>query len=368
MGATNLDPEAWEDRCVHSESTLHQLSPFLGKMKSTMAKELIETYSEAGDIILDPFSGSGTVPLEAAISQRGAIGIDRNPYSVLLSEAKLNPPESEEIAKETAADYLDEVEPIDDRPLNRTPSWVSEFFHPKTLAGIEELADLLRSNDEDFLMACLLGILHHQRPGFLSYPASHLRPYLRDKKFPREEYPGRYEYREIRPRLLDKIERAYRRFPTFDDALEQKVLEGDTPQVIQREIPDDGVDAIITSPPYMNKLDYGRDNRLRLYFLGIEDYKELDGSPESKGAYSEFLDRFLHEAVRVLSSSDNLIFILGESRRSGAAVDTSEVLINMVKQERYDLSVNTAIKDKVPVREINSMSTEEETILVLEKD
>lgn len=367
MGAMDLNPEAWEDRCVHSESTLHQLSPFLGKMKSTMAKELVESYSKPTDVVLDPFSGSGTVPLEAAISQRGSIGIDRNPYSVLLTKAKLNPPVSEEGAKQRASDYLNEIEPIDDYPPDGTPSWVREFFHPRTLAGIEELADLLRSNGDHFLMACLLGILHHQRPGFLSYPASHLRPYLRDEKFPREEYPDRYEYREIRPRLLDKVGRAYRRFPTFDEDLKRKVLVGDTPQVIREEIPDGSVDAIVTSPPYMNKLDYGRDNRLRLYFLGIEDYKELDGSPESRDTYSEFLDRFLQEAIRVLSSRAKLIFVLGESRRSGAAVDTSEVLIDMVKQERYDLSVDTAIKDKVPVREINSMSTEEETILVLNK-
>jgi len=367
MGAINLNPKAWEDRCVHSESTLHQLSPFLGKMKSTMAKELVETYSEPGDTVLDPFSGSGTVPLEAAISKRGAIGIDRNRYSIVLTKAKLNPSATQEEAQELASEYLDKIEPIEGAPPDDTPSWVREFFHSKTLAGIEELATLLRSNDEYFLMACLLGILHHQRPGFLSYPASHLRPYLRNEKFPREEYPEKYEYRQIRPRLLDKIERAYRRFPDFDNNLERKGLEGDTPQVMQQEFPDEYVDSIITSPPYMNKLDYGRDNRLRLYFLGIEDYKKLDGSPESKESYSEFLDRFLHEAIRVLSPQGKLIFVLGESRRSGAAVDTSEVLINIVKQNQYDLSVDTAIKDKVPVRKINSMSSEEETILVLNR-
>lgn len=366
MAATDLDPEAWEDRCVHSESTLHQLSPFLGKMKSTMAKELVTTFTEPDDTVLDPFSGSGTVPLEAAISQRGSIGIDRNPYSILLTKAKLHPPESEEAAKEQAAKYLDEIEPISDHPSDRTPEWVREFYHPKTLAGIKELAGLLRRNDKHFLLACLLGILHHQRPGFLSYPASHLRPYLRDEKFPREEHPGRYEYREIRPRLMAKVERAYRRFPSFDESLDRRGLVGDSPQVMQESIPEKSVDAVITSPPYMNKLDYGRDNRLRLYFLGINDYEELDGSPESENTYREFLDQFLSEAVRVLSARAKLVFVLGESRRSGAAVDTSEVLIDMVQQNRYDISIDTAIKDKVPVRKINSMSSEEETILVLE--
>lgn len=367
MAATDLDPEAWDGKCVHTESTLHQLSPFLGKMKSSMAKELVTTFSDPGDTVLDPFSGSGTVPLEAAICKREAIGIDRNPYSILLTNAKLRAPQSETAAKEIAESYLDEIKPIVEEPPEDTPDWVREFYHPKTLAGAEELSNLLRSQNENFLLASLMGILHHQRPGFLSYPASHLRPYLRDEKFPREEYPEKYEYREIRPRLLSKIERAYRRFPDFDESLERKVLTGNTPEVMQELVSERSVDTIITSPPYMNKLDYGRDNRLRLYFLGIDDYEDLDGSPESKDEYSDFLDRFLTQALRVLSKGGKLIFVLGESRRSGAAVDTSEVLIDMVKQDKYDLKLDKAIKDKVPVREINSMSSQEETILVLER-
>lgn len=367
MAITELDPKAWEERCVHSESTLHQLSPFLGKMKSTMAKELVTTFSNKRDTILDPFSGSGTVPLEAAISHRGSIGIDRNPYSILLTKAKLNPPHSLETALDRAEEYLDDIESIPDHPPETTPDWVREFYHPKTLAGLEDLSETLRSNDEHFLLACLLGILHHQRPGFLSYPASHLRPYLRDEKFPRDQHPERYEYREIRPRLIAKIERAYRRFPSFDESLDRKVLAGDSSEMMSKYLGKEDVDTIITSPPYMDKLDYGRDNRLRLYFLGIEDYKVLDGSPESRESYREFLDRFLRESVRVLSHNGKLIVVLGESKRSGAAVETSEVLLEMVDSERYGFSIATALKDKVPVRKINSMSSQEETILVLEK-
>lgn len=366
MGSS-LDPEAWEGKSVHSESTLHQLSPFLGKMKSTMAKELIQTYSGPGDTVLDPFSGSGTVPLEAAIEQRGAIGIDRNPYSIVLSKAKLQPPVTEEVAKQSAEEYLDKIDPGLDVEAESIPGWVSKFFHPKTLSGLTQLCPMLRENAEHFLLSCLLGILHHQRPGFLSYPASNLRPYLRDEKFPRDEYPEKYEYREIESRLISKIERAYRRFSGFDKSLQRSVFEGDSPKVMHEEIEECTIDTIITSPPYMNKLDYGRDNRLRLYFIGIEDYKELDGSPESREQYRDFLDRFLQQATRILRPEGHLVFVMGESQRSGAAVDTSEVLINMVNKDEYGLRVMKAILDKVPEREINSMSTNSETILTLKK-
>ncbi|HAJ59742.1 MAG TPA: hypothetical protein DCP31_11110 [Cyanobacteria bacterium UBA8543] len=43
-------------------------------------------------------------------------------------------------------------------------------------------------------------------------------------------------------------------------------------------IANETVDAIISSPPYFGALDYARDNRLRLWFLGCENWKELDAT------------------------------------------------------------------------------------------
>ena len=43
-------------------------------------------------------------------------------------------------------------------------------------------------------------------------------------------------------------------------------------------LPSVSIDAIISSPPYFGALDYARDNRLRLWFLGVPDWKGLDRS------------------------------------------------------------------------------------------
>lgn len=333
-----------------------------------MARELTRVFSEPEDTILDPFCGSGTVPLEARIMGRHVYGIDRNPYASLLTKAKLHPPKSVESAIDTAERHLDQIEPEAGNYTESIPQWVSEFFHPKTLSGLAQLFPRLREEDESFLLACLLGILHHQRPGFLSYPASNLRPYLKDKKFPKDEYPERYEYREIRPRLISKIERAYRRFPDFDYSLRRRVIEGDAPTSMSECLNANSVNAIITSPPYMNKLDYGRDNRLRLFFIGVEDHKNLPGTPESKTEYRNFLDEFFIESLRVLKPGGKMVVVLGESQRSGAMVDTSELLISMVQNGSYNFNIQRIFEDQVPVREINSVTSETETIIVLEND
>jgi len=61
-------------------------------------------------------------------------------------------------------------------------------------------------------------------------------------------------------------------------------------RVLQKSIfdkyaPVESIDAVITSPPYMDALDYARDNRLRLWFLGINDYKQIMEKEIRKNAY-----------------------------------------------------------------------------------
>src|SRR5206468_3518872 len=140
--------------------------------------------------------------------------------------------------------------------LRTVPSWVRKFFHSETLRGSLAFRDACIELGDEFLLASLLGILHHQRPGFLSYPSSHLVPYLRERKFPRQKYPEMYGPREILPRLEAKIRRTFRR-PPPRYLQPRRVVPGDS-----REFPRvRGISAVITSPPYMNELDYVRDNR-----------------------------------------------------------------------------------------------------------
>jgi adenine-specific DNA methylase len=63
-------PSEWKEPCTHSEFTLHQLSPYIGKIKSSIAGELIERFTSKGDLVIDPFAGAGTIPFEAVIRGR----------------------------------------------------------------------------------------------------------------------------------------------------------------------------------------------------------------------------------------------------------------------------------------------------------
>src|SRR5580700_4527900 len=124
----------WAGSALKAESTFHQLSPYIGKLKSSIAGSLIEQFTQRGDIVYDPFSGSGTVALEAWIACRDIIANDLSPYAAILTHAKLFPYDSLEDALDDMDDLSDFAEAIADSvDLRTVPRWVREFFHPRTL-------------------------------------------------------------------------------------------------------------------------------------------------------------------------------------------------------------------------------------------
>ena len=187
---------------VGNEWSFHQLSPYIGKIKSSIARFLIQSFTVQNDTILDPFCGAGTIPFEAWTLNRNTIASDLNKYGYVLTKAKLSPPKSLEIAlKGIEHNHILVQKAKKNIDLRKVPKWVRDFFHKETLRETIAWFQVLESQNDFFMLSCLLGILHHQRPGFLSFPASHTVPYLRKKNFPPAQYPHLYEYRAVKERL-----------------------------------------------------------------------------------------------------------------------------------------------------------------------
>ena len=367
-----LDPRLWHGSFNRRESTLQQLSPYVGKMKSGMARVLITLYSRAGDTVLDPFAGSGVVPLEAALAGRRAWANDLSPYAYVLTRGKLETPQNERMAIQRTKSLVEAVErqsPSIDASL--TPEWVREFFHPSTLHEILSAFQILQQQQDYFLTACLLGILHHVRPGFLSYPASHLVPYLRRAKYPPKRFPRMYEYRDLSSRLLAKVKRAYRRpmLPTNWNERQYEVWQTNS---MNLPIGDETADAIISSPPYFGALDYARDNRLRLWFLGCEDWKGLDASLTANNkVYLSQMGVCLQEMCRVLKPNSHCILVLGDVEQDGKTRLTAEILANLaIKVTQEQFGVETILDDRIPDERRSrrrTRTTKFERILVMRK-
>ena len=338
-------PERWKEPCANTECSLHQLAPYIGKIKSSIAGELVERYSSPGDLVVDPFAGAGTIPLEAAIRGRKAFGADISPYAGILAKAKLSPPPSLDAALGRAEQALKEAAELPAPDLRRVPSWVREFFHPDTLRETLNFAAVCRRGGNEFLIACLLGILHHQRPGFLSYPSSHLVPYLRDRKYPRHRFPELYAYRALRPRLLAKIQRSYKRFVKPRPG----VVVGFEGTAVQQLALPRRVGALITSPPYMNALDYGRDNRLRLWFIDPSLVDKVDNDvTQRRQAFVDAITSLAAKVELALKAKGYCIFVVGEEFRRSFEAHPSDAVIKIMRQRAKSFRLKAVLTDEIP--------------------
>nr|WP_242025704.1 class I SAM-dependent methyltransferase [Leptolyngbya sp. FACHB-36] len=317
----------WCNSFDRQNSTLQSLAPYASKLRSTTVQALIDLYSNPGDTVLDPFAGSGAVPFTAACADRCAWATELNPYAYAITRGKLEAPRSERVALQQAAQLLDAVEQqasmID---LETVPAWVSELFHPDTLQETLAAFTLLQQSPNYFLLACLLGILHHVLPGYLSYPTNPNAPYLRCVTYSPDRYPHLYTYRDGRSRLLAKLRRAYRRhrLPGTWEQRRYRVWQGNCAEL---PIADASVDAIISSPPHQNAFDYIRAHRLRLWFLGYSDWKNLDAALiSSRSRYLAQMPVCLQEMARVLKPNGYCVLVVQDVARNGKTQGAAEQL------------------------------------------
>jgi hypothetical protein len=367
-----LDAQYWHGCFNRRESTLQQLAPYVGKMKSGMARVLVQLYSSLGEVVLDPFSGSGVVTLEAALLGREAWGNDLSHYAYVLTRGKLEAPGHGDIALSRArrlADWVESMAPGID--LEEAPPWVREFFHPDTLREVLAAFKILRAEQDYFLTSCLLGILHHVRPGFLSFPASHLVPYLRRGMYPPEQFPEMYAYRDLRSRLLAKVKRAYAR-PMLPIDWGERTHRVWRQNSMALPVETESVHAIVSSPPYFGALDYARDNRLRLWFLGCEDWRDLDKSLTANSkVYLEQMAICLREMHRVLRVGRHCVLVLGDVERDGKNLRTAEILGELATDvTERGFVLETIYDDRIPDERRSrrqTRTTKYERILVMRR-
>lgn len=366
MDSVHID---WRKATLYSECSWHQLAPYIGRMKSSMAQSLILQFTKVGDLVYDPFCGAGTIALEAWISGRPVLAGDCNPYAYVLSRAKLHPPVNvRDAIRRLDACWFEASHQCGAVDLRYVPQWVRAFFHPETLRQAIALNKLLMRRRQWFLLSCLLGILHHWRPGFLSYPCSHTVPYLLSKRYPRAKFPELYKYREIYPRLLAKVKRAFARTPDVSRSVYRIIRPADAATGTYN-MNGHRISAIITSPPYMNSLSYARDNRLRLWFLGVTDYRKLESalSPR-KPKFLSMMQALLPRWSKLLPADGPCVLVLGAVRRNGEFHNLPDEVQALAREARCSLRVSAICRNVIPdgrrVR-MNCRSTRLETILVL---
>jgi hypothetical protein len=336
----------WKDQPRLWGHSLHPMCSYLASFPATLAHAFITRYSRPGDVVLDPFSGRGTTPLQAVAEGRIGVGNDLNPFAHLLTAAKVEPASPAEARTRLtllrlawggqAARWLALAEAVQRDPAaggsEPVPAEVALAFHHRTFAQLLFVRAALDLDDrvDRFLAAAVTGILHGKSPSYLSTVMPNtfsMAPrYVRD-------FAARTGFvspeRDVFDGLDAKLRRLYRSpLPTTPGL----ALLGDARDAGRRAraglrargLPD-LARLVVTSPPYLRVVKYGYYNWLRTWFLGF-DARAIDATLDDahrREPYLAFMAEVLRDLRPTLTDDGIAVLVVGDVATDRGRVDAT---------------------------------------------
>ena len=298
---------------------IHEVS-YRACFKPQLPAYFISRLTAPGDAVYDPFSGRGTTAIEAALHGRRIVANDVNPLSRLLIAPRLGPPSIADVAER-----LDELE----RALPASadaPDDLLAFYHPDTLRDIVRLRTYFLEHSGDAVdawirMVCLNRLTGHSNGFFSVYtlPPNQATSAVRQRKIndARGQVPPRRDVFEIVLRKTRALLKAP--LPTGLGLAAARILTG--PAERTPDIADASVDLIVTSPPFLDVVDYPTDNWLRCWFAGIDAETVPITLHRSLADWEGFVASCFREFARIVRPGGKVAFEVGEVRGGKLALE-----------------------------------------------
>lgn len=330
----------------------HDLHPYPAKFIPQLPGTLISFLSSRGELVFDPFGGSGTSALEAIRLGRRAVSIDANPVAALIGRVKTARVSAEDTAElhllHGALRALLESLPKDDADLvarygssapkiaNRE-KWFSDSAFGELAHIRYRISQMSSQTAKDVAMLAL-------SRSVLS--ASFQDSETRYKSVIREVPVGETTKRYVKD--FEGVMKSVARNAAATRYGVSNFMTGDVRHLSQSDIADGSVDFVVTSPPYGNATDYHLYHRFRLLWIGhdpialgkVEIGSHLKHQRESSGFESYFADmrKVVDGVGRVLKHGRYAAFVIGDSMYEGALYPTAELLAEKVAEHGFDAS------------------------------
>lgn len=292
----------------HNQRALtHGIHKYPAKFFPELPRWIIKRYSEKGEMLLDPFMGSGTTNLEASLLGRHSIGVDVDPFSRFLASAKTTVLPFNELSSSwlslrervegySEPSHLDGVPEFPYRDNWFKPYILKELAHIK--AEIEKTDT--RRNIKDFFLVCFSSIIRQVSEADNNCTRTVVRKSLNKQVLPNMAIDLFVKKASTQVKNMQDLSALN---PSGEIFIPDNADARAMPTVV-----DSSVDLALTSPPYANAVDYPRTHQLELYWLGfaegsLQPLKKLHVGTEAVKAkdYSELHKTGCEEADSVIA-------------------------------------------------------------------
>jgi len=350
--------------------SMHTMCSYHGMFPAKLVHYFVQRYTQPDDLVVDPFSGRGTTTLQARVEGRRAISNDLNPLAYVLTRAKAAPPRWDSLLA-----VVSELEKRYNRRMYRhvdAPEDVQMLYHPTTLRQLVYLREYLfrrpksQWSREEFMIAgAVAGILHgaHRRDGSSQYLSismpntfsmspGYVRKYIEANDLKQLE-------QNVFECLRDKLARLY--LDEVPGPPGSVAHQDGTTLLRNRMIPAGSADLVLTSPPYLQVVNYGTSNWIRLWWLNLDGVSRDAGTGRRKldakldhshtyKSYAEFSRLLLKGVRRILAKTGVAVIIIGDVASPGREpIPLARKVWDDVGQET-GLRLLDVIEDSLPVQ------------------
>ena len=351
-------------RTVYEILGRDSVHPFPARMAPGLALDVVAKCTDPLRV-LDPMSGSGTVLAVARSKGHHAIGVDIDPLAVLISRVWTTPVDPNTVRKQ-AVEILDQAHSLlaslqthEAYPKNsdtETQHFAKYWFDDQARRQLASLATVIQKVQDDTTrdaLWCAFSrlIITKKSGASLAMDLSHSRPHRVFERAPSEPFP----------KFLSAVNRVVRNCIDSSNSNAgpaTHVYEGDARKLA---IKDGSVDLVLTSPPYLNAIDYIRCSKFSLIWMGysIERLRRIRSTsvgaeigkyardnqrinkvlsklklrPKLAKRQEAVLARYIgdmqgaiDEAARVLTDKGQAVYVVGENTIRGTFIPNSAIV------------------------------------------
>jgi hypothetical protein len=360
---------------------IRPIHPFPARMAPSIVGKVLESLGSRPMRVLDSMAGSGTTLVAARLLGHEAIGFDSDPMAVLLGRAWLADTDSRAIGAAAvlvlaAARKTFKALRVRDAYPNgadkETRQYVRYWFDPLARRQLTALANNIASVEpartRDTLWCAFSRMIIVKQAGVsLAADAAHSRPHRV------------YDRAPVRPfELFERSVAQICKNHAFNDGKTRPLGSVRLGDARALRVADQTIDVAVTSPPYLNAIDYLRGHRLALVWMGhsmaslrkirsvnvgtertcavtglprhIEAAIDASGVPKKvnrwvRGMLARYIadmDRVIGEFARVLKPTGHLVLVLGDSTLNGHYIRNSAAITALGQHHGFVLTQRRA--------------------------
>lgn len=256
---------------------LHSFHRYYGKLIPAIPRAFIRELTKEGDLVFDPFSGSGTTALEAKFLNRSFFGVEINPLSVLISQAKTNQYDHQKLEK--LYNYFEEnlfsenskIEDSDIPFVINKDHWFKDYVQRDLVllkrVSHKALEEIFNLKDRKTYSQLIDGTISAVVKSVSNADTRHVFPGF-SKRMRALEEQGKNEKNVFQTFLRAFKKRIKQLTQVGNHSVSIKIIEDDSSSFEATKYKNT-VDLVVTNPPYISSVRYAETLKLELYWMEV---------------------------------------------------------------------------------------------------